>query len=177
MPRRRQRAWFEGNSFMCRSEFRWIFVAIACASQSPTASAACAVFGDSIGVGLGAALKGACSTSAQIGILSNAVAARVTPGDRWAIVSLGSNDFPAGLSPLEKSFSERRVERSLDDVDSKVGKRLILILPANEARSMVSGWASRHGVPTVSFIAGPDGIHPKKAEYNAMAQKLLMMTK
>lgn len=138
----------------------------------PAASASCAVFGDSIGLGLGHALNGACPTWAQIGILSSVVAAKVTPGDRWAVVSLGSNDFPTGLTPEMKMRSAARVNKALFDVYGKVGKHLILIVPANEARPIVRAWADTHGVPAIDFEPGQDGVHPRKASYEAMAQEI-----
>lgn len=135
------------------------------------ASASCAVFGDSIGLGLGQAMHGVCPTSAEIGILSSVVASRVKPGATWTIVSLGSNDFPKGLNPAMIAISETRVRKALADVAAKITRGLILVLPANDGRTIVSTWASEHGVATLSFKPGADGVHPLKAGYDGMARE------
>lgn len=144
-------------------------LAVGCGATS-TAQAGCAVVGDSVGVGLGLALRGVCSTSAQVGIGSSAVASRVMADGRWAIVSLGSNDFPRGISPAQRVRSEARVRGALSMVAAKAGRRLILVLPANGARGPVESWAAANAVPTVRFAAGPDGIHPRS--YGALAQEV-----
>ena len=125
------------------------------------AQASCMVVGDSIGVGIGAALKGVCSSSAKVGISSTAVAERVRAGGHWTIAALGSNDFPRGIGSAQRAQSEARVRSALASTWAKAGDRLILGLPANGARAIVQGWASSNGVRTVSFAPGPDGIHPR----------------
>lgn len=134
------------------------------------ARAACVVVGDSIGVGVGLALKGVCTTSAKVGLGSSAVAARVMSGGHWTVASLGSNDFPRGIGAAQRAQSEARVMGALAAVAAKAGRRLILILPANAARAYVEPWAAAHGVQTVRFAAGRDGIHPR--DYAALAREI-----
>ncbi|AIQ91355.1 hypothetical protein [Methylobacterium oryzae] len=134
------------------------------------AQASCMVVGDSIGVGIGAAMKGVCSSSAKVGISSTAVADRVRAGAHWTIASLGSNDFPRGISPAQRAQSEARVRSALASTLAKAGGRLILILPANGARGTVQSWASSNGVRTVPFAPGPDGIHPRN--YTALGREI-----
>ena len=125
------------------------------------AQAACMVVGDSIGVGIGMALKGVCSTSAKVGISSSAVADRVRAGGHWTVASLGINDFPRGIHPAQRAQSEMRVRGALASISARAGDRLLLVLPANGARALVQSWAASNGVRTVSFAPGPDGIHPR----------------
>ncbi|GJE39782.1 hypothetical protein [Methylobacterium persicinum] len=134
------------------------------------AQASCMVVGDSIGVGIGAALKGVCQSSAKVGISSIAVAERVRAGAHWTIASLGSNDFPRGIGAAQRSQSEARVRSALVSASAKAGDHLILVLPANGARGIVQSWASLKGVRTVSFSPGPDGIHPRN--YNALGREI-----
>ncbi|SEG63790.1 hypothetical protein SAMN04488144_13113 [Methylobacterium sp. 190mf] len=134
------------------------------------AQASCMVVGDSIGVGIGAALKGVCSSSAKVGISSTAVADRVRAGSHWTIASLGSNDFPRGIGPAQRAQSEARVRSALASTLAKAGDRLILILPANGARGTVQSWASSNGVRTVPFAPGPDGIHPRN--YTSLGREI-----
>ncbi|TGE00614.1 hypothetical protein [Methylobacterium nonmethylotrophicum] len=137
---------------------------------SPGAQAACMVVGDSVGVGIGMALKGVCSTSAKVGISSTAVAERVRAGGHWTIASLGSNDFPRGIQPAQRVQSEARVRGALATVSAKAGDHLLLVLPANGARGLVQSWAASNGVKTVSFAPGGDNIHPRN--YAALAQEI-----
>jgi lysophospholipase L1-like esterase len=162
---------------MKKSKTGWISLFFISACFSSSAHAECAIFGDSIGLGLGHALKGACSTTAEIGILSSVVASRVTAGDRWTIVSLGSNDYPTGLDAQMKSYSKARVEKALADVFAKAGDRLILILPANDAHAIVADWAGKHGIQTIGFDPGADGIHPRVAGYESMAHQIKTLLK
>jgi hypothetical protein len=136
----------------------------------PGAQAACMVVGDSVGVGIGMALRGVCTTSAKVGISSSAVAERVRAGSHWTIASLGSNDFPRGIRPAQRVQSEARVRGALATVSAKAGEHLILVLPANGARGLVQSWATSNGVRTVSFAAGPDDIHPRS--YAALAHDI-----
>jgi hypothetical protein len=137
---------------------------------APGAQAACMVVGDSVGVGIGMALNGVCSTSAKVGISSSAVAERVQAGEHWTIASLGSNDFPRSIAPAQRAQSEIRVRAALASVLAKTGSRLLLVLPANGARGLVQGWAAANGVRTVSFAPGRDGIHPRS--YTALAREI-----
>jgi hypothetical protein len=57
------------------------------------AAANCRVVGDSVAVGLGAALR-PCSVSASVGLSAMNTARRLGRNDGWVIVALGSNDFP-----------------------------------------------------------------------------------
>jgi hypothetical protein len=134
------------------------------------AQASCMVVGDSIGVGIGAALKGVCQSSAKVGISSLAVAERVRAGSHWTIASLGSNDFPRSIGAAQRSQSEARVRNALASASAKAGDHLILVLPANGARGIVQNWASLKGVRTVSFSPGPDGIHPRN--YAALGREI-----
>lgn len=134
------------------------------------AAAPCMVVGDSVGVGIHMALKD-CQDSTKVGISSSAVAARVQAGrDGWTIVSLGSNDFPRGIRPAQRTQSEARVRNALALVLAKAGQRLLLVLPANGARGPVESWARSNEVKTVSFLPGPDGIHPRN--YIALAREI-----
>jgi hypothetical protein len=151
---------------------RWASVAAVTAGIwfSPGAQAACVVVGDSVGVGIGMALRGVCATSAKVGLSSEAVAERVRPGGHWTIASLGSNDFPRGIKPAQRVQSEARVRGALAQVSAKAGDNLLLVLPANGARSLVQGWAASNGVKTVSFTPGTDNIHPRS--YATLAQQI-----
>ena len=137
------------------------------------ALASCAVVGDSVGVGLAQALP-RCTTSARVGISSAAAARRVQSGDRWLIVSIGSNDFPRGISAAQRAASDKHVRGALSRIVAAGGSRVIVVVPANAARSTVASWVAAHGVPSVSFAAGRDGIHP--ASYAALAARVRAMT-
>ena len=119
---------------------------------------ACEIDGDSIAVGL-ARLMPECRHSAENGITSAAVANRVQ-GSSFVIASAGSNDW----DPLEMT------PPSLDLILERSRGRLILILPANKSRGVVADWAARHGVRTVSFTPGADGIHPR--DYRKLASSV-----
>ena len=123
------------------------------------ANASCRVIGDSVGVGLGQALR-SCATSARIGISSQAAASRVRGGGEWLVVSLGSNDFPRGITSRQRVASDAHVRAALSRVMSVAGGRVIVVVPANGAHATVASWVAAHGVRSVSFVAGRDGIHP-----------------
>ncbi len=121
--------------------------------SSPT-WASCLVAGDSIAAGAGPYTR--CTVNAQAGISTEAIIPRVSPGFDLTIVSAGSNH---GGSP-----------RDLDAIRAKVTGTLVLILPTNKARSVVAEWASAHGVATISFVPGGDGVHP--ASYESLAAQI-----
>jgi hypothetical protein len=133
------------------------------------AVASCRVVGDSVAVGLGAALH-PCSVSARVGISSLKAASRVPQGDEWVIVAIGSNDFPRGISAPQRKLSDTNVRRALSHVEAVAGRRAIVVVPANGGRKTVESWLSSHGLRSVSFSAGPDGIHPRS--YGELAKRV-----
>ena len=133
---------------------RLLLAATVCLLSGPTL--ACEIDGDSIAFGL-APLMPECRHSAQNGITSAAVAARVHGGGDLVIASAGSND----------SSQLARIPPALDRILARSRRRLLLILPSNAARGTVAGWAARHRVRTVSFTPGDDGIHPR--DYGELA--------
>jgi hypothetical protein len=135
---------------------------------SPTA-ASCGVVGDSVAVGLGAALR-PCSVSARVGLSSLNAASRVRQNDGWVIVALGSNDFPRGISAAQRRLSDMNVRRALSRIEAVAGKRAIVIVPANGGRAAVESWISSHGLRSLYFSAGSDGIHPKS--YRELARRI-----
>ncbi len=134
-----------------------LLIAVALCVMSVPALA-CEIDGDSIAVGL-ASLMPECRHSAKSGITSDAVAARVRGGS-LVIASAGSNDW----AQLD------RIPPALDRILAHAHGRLLLILPANNARGVVAGWAAEHGVPTVGFTPGGDGIHPRS--YRELASRV-----
>jgi hypothetical protein len=137
------------------------------------ACAGCMVVGDSVAVGLGSALGG-CGVSARVGLSAEASAARVHSGGNFVVASLGSNDFPRGISPAQRARSDARVRHALQHAYAASGGRLILVLPANGARATVASWAAQHGVRTVAFAPRGDGIHPRN--YAELAQRVRAAT-
>ncbi len=135
------------------------------------ALAGCQVVGDSVAVGVGRAM-GVCAVSARIGISSTASAASVRGGG-WVIASIGSNDFPRGISVRQRVQSVERTRRALASAYAAAGGQLILLVPANGARGVVSAWAAERGVRAVSFSPGRDGIHPR--DYGGLARQLRAM--
>ena len=79
--------------------------------------------------------------------------------------SLEPADVAVPLAPVAD-----RVRAALANAYARAGSRLVLILPANGARSTVAGWAASHGVQTIAFQPGRDGIHP--ASYPSLAQRV-----
>jgi hypothetical protein len=154
---------------MIRSSLIVSFVSLALACFALPAQASCVVTGDSVAVGVGAAMKG-CGVSARVGISSTASASRIGSGGKWVIASIGSNDFPRGITPAQRSQSEARVRNALARAFASAGGRLILVLPANGARATVAAWAAQHGVRTVGFSPGRDGIHP--SSYGDVARRI-----
>jgi hypothetical protein len=142
--------------------------AFALLAASP-AVASCRVVGDSVAVGLAAALH-PCSVSARIGLSSLKAASRVGHGDEWVIVAIGSNDFPRGISAAQRKLSDTNVRRALSSVEAVAGRRAIVVVPANGGRETVESWLSSHGLRSVSFSAGPDGIHPRS--YGELAKRV-----
>lgn len=113
--------------------------------------------GDSIAAGTGAALH--VETHARVGASSCAIL-RMVPGGSYdvAVISAGVNDPPG---------------RCLEDIRTRMhARRIIWILPApiNSARAHVSAIAAEHGDKTVSYIPGPDHLHPRS--YSELARKL-----
>jgi hypothetical protein len=142
--------------------------AFACLAVRAHASS-CTIVGDSVAVGLGTALGG-CGVSAKVGISASAAAARVHSGGNWVVASMGSNDFPSGITSAQRAQSDARVRNALEHAYASAGGRLLLILPANGARATVASWAAQHGVPTVAFAPRGDGIHPR--DYAELAQRV-----
>jgi lysophospholipase L1-like esterase len=136
------------------------------------AVASCRVVGDSVAVGLGAVLR-TCAVAARIGIGSVEAASRIGKGDAWVIVAIGSNDFPRGISPAQRKQSEANVRRALSRIAAVAGARAIVVVPANGGRDTVASWLASHGLRSVSFAAGPDGIHPRS--YGALAKRIRAM--
>jgi hypothetical protein len=123
----------------------------------------CALVGDSIAVEAGQFLHG-CRLNAKIGILSEAVIARVDPFAEVNVVSAGSNDpdNPALRANLERIRARAR--------------RTIWILPTiARARAAVQEVAARHGDDVVSFTPR-DGVHPASAATLAHAIDSLIST-
>lgn len=143
--------------------------AVALCVAAPPAAAACRVVGDSVGVGLGLALR-SCATSARVGLSSQAAAGRARGGGAWLVVSLGSNDFPRGITPRQRVASSAHVRAALSRVAAAAGGRLIVVVPANAARATVAGWVAENGARSVSYAAGRDGIHP--ASYADLAARV-----
>jgi hypothetical protein len=81
------------------------------------AAANCRVVGDSVAVGLGAALR-PCSVSAGVGLSAMNTARRVGRNDGWVIVALGSNDFPKRMSPAQRRQSDTNVRRALSRIEA-----------------------------------------------------------
>ncbi len=133
------------------------------------AAASCHVVGDSVAVGLGAALR-PCSVSARIGLSSLNAASRVGHSGDWVIVALGSNDFPRGISAAQRRLSDINVRRALSRIEAAAGRRAIVIVPANGGRGTVESWLASHGLRSLSFSAGRDGIHPKS--YGELARRV-----
>jgi hypothetical protein len=133
------------------------------------AAASCHVVGDSVAVGLGAALR-PCSVSASIGLSSLHAASRVGHSGDWVIVALGSNDFPRGISAAQRRLSDINVRRALSRIEAVAGRRAIVIVPANGGRATVESWLSSHGLGSLSFSAGRDGIHPRS--YGELARRV-----
>ena len=136
------------------------------------AAATCRVVGDSVAVGLGAALR-PCSVSASVGLSASNTARRVGRNDGWVIVALGSNDFPKRMSPAQRKQSDANVRRALSRIEAGAGKRVIVIVPANGGRGTVESWLSSRGLRSLSFSAGSDGIHPKS--YGELARRVRAM--
>jgi hypothetical protein len=114
----------------------------------------CTIIGDSLAVGLGAALGARCEVHARVG-------AGATEAGRWAIgggglliVALGTNGpTPAALLASLQSIAARA---------DQGGRRIVWILPVREPnRSIVSRVAAGRGEPALSFQPGRDGFHPR----------------
>jgi hypothetical protein len=133
------------------------------------AAASCRIVGDSVAIGLGAAMRG-CSVAARVGIGSVKAASRVGTGEEWVIVAIGSNDFPMRITPAQRKQSDANVRRALSHVEAVAGRRAIVVVPANGGRDTVESWLASHGLRSVSFAAGPDGIHPRS--YGELAQRV-----
>jgi len=137
-------------------------------SSAPSALAACAVVGDSVAVGVAQAMR-ECGHSARVGLSSTAAASQA-PRGKTVIASIGSNDFPRGISERQRQMSDSRVRAALSHAYRNSGGKLILILPSNEARATVASWAAAHGVRTVDYAAGRDGVHPR--DYRDVARRV-----
>lgn len=135
---------------------RLVLAAALCLMSLP--SLACEIDGDSIAKAL-APMMPECRHSAQNGISTAAVAARVRGGG-LVIASAGTND----------AHQLDRIPPALDVILARSRGHLLLILPANYARSTVAEWAAQHGVPTVSFAPGADGAHPR--DYRELARSV-----
>jgi hypothetical protein len=157
---------------MIRSSLIVSPISLTLACLALPAQASCVVVGDSVAVGVGSALKG-CGVSARVGLSSTASAARAGAGGKWVIASIGSNDFPRGITPAQRAQSAARVRKALARAYASAGGRLILVLPANGGRATVAAWAAQHGVRTVGFSPGRDGIHP--GNYGEVARHVRAM--
>jgi len=119
----------------------------------------CVAVGDSIAVGVGQALH--CSVHAKVGASSTAIVSYAR-GNGFCIVSAGSND------PYNPNL-----RKNLEKIRSKLNScdKLVWIIPQNgKAAAVVRSVAAKHGDYTVSFKAGPDGVHPKS--YSELANKV-----
>jgi len=122
-------------------------LALACLAVS-AASASDLALGDSIAFGAGHAMH--VQTVAKVGASSCAILGFTPRGhfDR-VVISAGVNDPPG-----------RCIAKVLASVDAG---EVVLILPPgiNSARAAIGRLAREHGIKTVSYIPGPDGIHPR----------------
>ena len=116
---------------------------------------ACAIIGDSIALALATQIGG-CLVDAKIGISSAAIAWRVHAANT-VIVAAGSND------PFSKHLRDN-LERIRGLATLEGAKKIIWILPANEAGPVVMAVAVTHADPFIRFKAGHDGLHPASDE-------------
>lgn len=125
----------------------------------------CAVIGDSLAVGLAAALGARCSSRARVGAGATEAGSWGLPGSRGLlIVALGSN----GPTPAALQASLRSIAARAD----ATGKRVVWILPVREPnRSVVARVAASRGEPALSFAPGKDGVHPRA--YGPLAARAL----
>lgn len=109
----------------------------------------CAIFGDSISVGLATIIKG-CAVVAKVGMSSAWIAAHAYAGSFDTVyISSGSNDptNPALVSNLRRTRA-------------KNAARTIWIAPVN-AKARAAVYAAAGGDPVVTFVPGKDRVHPK----------------
>ena len=124
----------------------------------------CLAIGDSIAVGIAAAIPG-CHAQARIGIGSRAYAAihvhRVSA--ELAVISLGSNDGGADTSA------------AMDEARSRItAARVVWILPSTGSRAAAVAVAARYGDQTLDVrpLVGRDGVHPRPGGYREIARMI-----
>lgn len=126
----------------------------------------CLVIGDSIAVGVGAAMP-ECVTEARVGITSAAYLRQFRSEPTGTmVISLGANDG-AGTDDAPTLRRLRAQVRAA---------RVIWVLPARpaSARTAIATVSAEYGDRLVDSApwAGPDGMHPGAAGYLAIAREI-----
>lgn len=125
----------------------------------------CMTLGDSIAVGIAAAIPG-CHAKARVGISSPAYAAihvRDVSAE-LAVISLGSNDGGADTSD------------AMDEARSRItAARVVWILPSTGSRASAMAVAARYGDRTLDVrpLVGRDGVHPRPGGYREIARMIV----
>lgn len=125
----------------------------------------CLGLGDSIAVGIAAAIPG-CLAEARVGIGSPAYAAIYAHhvSAELAIISLGSNDGGADTSA------------AMDEARSRVtAARVVWILPSTGSRAAAIAVAARYNDETVDVrpLVGRDRVHPRPGGYRVIARMIV----
>ena len=121
----------------------------------------CAIFGDSIAVGLSWFIK-SCAVTAKVGMSSGWILAHAYSGNFDTVyVSAGSND------PSNPSLFQ-----NLEGIRQKnPNAKYVWILPVNYKASLANKLvANMYHDRTVSFTPGPDHVHPRS--YQELSKKV-----
>jgi len=126
----------------------------------------CVAIGDSIALGVGTTPPLTCEIRAAVGLTSSKIVNLANGKFHvYCVISAGSNDPTS--SKLTSNLTMIR--------NQSVCKFYVWVLPVNASASKtVSNIANQFHDKTVTFVPGPDNIHP--ANYTTLAGSILSIT-